>query len=116
MSAVGGVSTPPDRSMAQRMEALERANEVRVWRARFRVAVKQAGKREGRARIADQLRDPHPNMETMQIGRLLLFAPRVGRRIRDEMLAAVGASPSRRVGALTDRQVRELVKQLERVA
>jgi hypothetical protein len=94
----------PERDYDQRMDALARANRVRKWRAGMKVEVKS-----GRCTLVELLDSPPELLETMKIVDLLLVAPKIGRVKAGKMLARVGVSPSKAVGALSDRQRRELL-------
>src|SRR5512140_324841 len=64
----------PERSLDQRMDALSRANEVRVLRAQLKRDLKA-----GRVSIGALLLDPPPYLETAKIFDMLLALPRDGR-------------------------------------
>lgn len=99
MAATIGVNRAP-----QYMAALERANEVRIYRAGLKRAV-----RNRLFNAADVLGDiVEPDLETMPIGELLMAVPGIGRTKARSMTAKVGASLTRPLGELTVRQRREL--------
>lgn len=64
----------PERSLAQRMDALERANRIRTFRAELKKDVKR-----GKRTVHDVLRAPMEEVETMKLIDLLLAAPKIGR-------------------------------------
>lgn len=95
--------TPPDRSLAQRMAALERANDVRTGRARLKRDIK-AGRRD----MIDVLLNPPVCADTMKVFDLLLAAPKIGRVKANQVLVRARVSPSKTVGGLTQRQRTEV--------
>jgi hypothetical protein len=97
----------PVRSLAQRHDALQKANEVREKRAALKRDLKA-----GRDRTVDVLADPPWWVETMKITDLLLATPKVGRTKAHKMLRRAHVSPTRSVGGLSDRQREELVAML----
>lgn len=100
----------PDRSLQQRLAALERANDVRHYRAEL--------KRDLYARRRDVrwiLAAPPSEVLTMRVFDLLLAVPKCGRVKVNKILNAVKIAPSKKVGGLTDRQRAELVERLERL-
>lgn len=106
------IATPveaPDRSLEQRMTALNIANGVRTARAELKRELK-AGARDVRL----LLDDPPDELVTCKIVELLLATPKVGRVKADRLLRQSRVSPSRTVGGLTDRQRAELVIRLTR--
>lgn len=102
-------STPPDRSLVQRMEALRLANDIRTRRAQLKRDLKG-----GRAQVVNILLAPPAHVETMKVFDLLLAAPKCGRVKTNKVLAMAKVSPSKTVGGLTDRQRREIVAWLRR--
>lgn len=92
------VMVAPERSMQQRMDALARANEVRVHRAQIKRAVKA-----GRICVVDLLVDPS-GLETMKILELMLAVPGYARVKANKALRQCEVSPSKTLGGLTDRQ------------
>lgn len=105
---VGGVMavatfSTPDRSLSQRMEALQRANDVRHDRAVLKRELKA-----GRVRLADLLVDPPEYLWTAKVFDLLLAAPKIGRVKANKILTGARISPSKTIGGLSDRQRREL--------
>jgi len=103
----GGVT--PERSLAQRMEALRRANEVRTRRARVKRDLKA-----GRVRIDELLLDPPDYLLTAKVFDLLLAVPKFGRVKVNRALMHCRISPSKTVGGLSERQRNELVAYLRR--
>lgn len=102
-------STAPDRSLAQRMDALAKANDVRVRRADLKREL-----RAGRVHVRDVLLDPPEWAETMKVVELLLAVPKHGRVKVNKVVVRSGISPSKSLGGLTVRQRAELVSLLGR--
>lgn len=94
----------PSRSLQQRMDALARANHVRVWRAERKRDLKAA-----RLSVSGLVRDCPPEAETWKVFDLLLATPKYGRVKAIKLLNAARISPSKSVGALSERQRRELL-------
>jgi hypothetical protein len=102
--------TAPDRSLAQRMDALERANEIRRKRAAFKRDLKA-----GRASLPEALMDPPDWLETAKVLDMLLACPKVGPVKVNRILASCRMSRSKTVGGITDRQRAELVSFIGRI-
>lgn len=99
-------SRAPDRSHEQRLQALERANEVRAWRA----GLKEQIKAERVDPVAVLLADPlDERLASMRIFDLLLAVPKLGRVKVDRALKRLGISPSKTVAGLSRRQRGEIV-------
>jgi hypothetical protein len=96
-------TAPPDRSLAQRMTALERANAVRSARAQLKVDILA-----GRQDPVEILLSPPPSVDSMKVFDLLLATPKVGRSKALKRLAHAGISPVKTVGGMTMRQRKEL--------
>jgi hypothetical protein len=97
----------PDRSLQQRLSALEEANRIRSHRAQVKRDVKA-----GRVKVTDLLRRVPPDMESMKLATLLLAVPKVGRAKADVILRRTKCSPSKTLGGLSPRQRQELVSAL----
>lgn len=97
----------PERSLAQRMEALEKANEIRTRRAQMKRDLKGY-----RLRVHDVLLEPPVWAETMKVFDLLLAVPKVGRVKTNKVLVQCRISPSKTLGGLSARQRAELVSML----
>ena len=102
-------SGAPERSLIQRMDALERANEVRTKRAQLKRDLKG-----GRCSIQSLLTDPPPYVETAKVFDMLLAVPKYGRVKANKVLAQCRISPSKTIGGLSQRQRDELVSLLRR--
>jgi S13-like protein len=99
----------PERSLVQRMEALQRANDVRSQRARLKRDLKA-----GRQPIHELLLDPPEFLETAKVFDLLLAVPKYGRVKVNKILTLCRVSPSKTIGGLSERQRRELVALMRR--
>ena len=96
--------TAPERSRDQRLEALNRANVIRIKRAEVKRDLKA-----GRVTIVDLLLDPPAFMATAKIIDFLLATPKVGRVKANKIVQRCRISPSKTIGGLSERQRRELV-------
>lgn len=92
----------------QRLQALSRANDVRMRRAELKRDIAAC-----RVPVAAVLADPEWWLASMWVIDLLLAAPRCGRAKATEALKRAGCSPRARVGELTERQQAVLVRALE---
>lgn len=107
--ARGPVTTPghvpPDRSLAQRRDALERANRVRTVRAELKQDLKA---RRTTFREALDRSATDPDLSTMKVSALILATPNYGRVKANRTLVRLRISPSKTLGGLSDRQRGEL--------
>jgi hypothetical protein len=94
----------PLRSLDQRMEALKRANDIRVKRARLKKDLK-----EGRVSIDQILREPPEFVSTAKVFDMLMAVPKFGRVKAARFLNQCRISQSKTVGGLSDRQRTELI-------
>jgi len=99
----------PERSLNQRMEALQRANDVRSARAKLKRDLKA-----GRQPISELLLDPPEYLETAKVFDLLLAVPKYGRVKVNKILTTCRISPSKTIGGMSERQRGELVTLLRR--
>ncbi len=99
----------PERSLVQRMDALQRANEIRTRRATLKRDLKA-----GRVSIHDLLKDPPEYLETAKVFDMLLAVPKYGRVKVNKILVTCRISPSKTIGGLSERQRNELVSLLRR--
>ena len=99
----------PERSLNQRMDALARANQIRVKRAQLKRDLKA-----GRRSIHQLLLDPPEYVETAKVFDMLLAVPKYGRVKVNKILAHCRIAPSKTVGGLSERQRGELVSLLHR--
>ncbi|HEV2076192.1 MAG TPA: integration host factor, actinobacterial type [Thermoleophilaceae bacterium] len=93
----------PERSLTQRMDALQRANDVRTRRARLKRDLKA-----GRQRIDTLVLDPPEYLETAKVFDFLLAVPKYGRVKVNRILTQCRISPSKSFGGLSERQRNEL--------
>jgi hypothetical protein len=101
--------TKPRKSgTAQCMEALARANEVRLARAALKREI-SAGRRE----ITEVIMDSPWEVESMGLGELLCAQRRWGRARSRKLLSSTALSEGKQVGTLTERQRRILVAALK---
>jgi hypothetical protein len=111
--AVNASSKPsaaaPERSLQQRMDALNRANRIRTARAQLKRDLKA-----GRASIHDLLLEPPEFVETAKVFDMLLAVPKYGRVKVNKVLQQCRISPSKTIGGLSQRQRTELVSMLRR--
>ena len=94
----------PTRSLDQRMEALQRANDIRVRRAQLKKDLKL-----GRALIEEVLGHPPEYVLTAKVFDMLMAVPKFGRVKAARFLNQCRISQSKTVGGLSDRQRAELI-------
>lgn len=94
----------PERSLDQRMDALQRANLVRSKRARLKVDLKR-----GAVTISSVLHGPPEFLLTAKVIDVLMAAPKCGRVKSARIMEQCRVSPSKTVGGLSDRQRAELL-------
>ena len=99
----------PQRSLDQRMDALKRANDIRVRRARLKKDLK-----DGRVRIEKILERPPEYVSTAKVFDMLLAVPKFGRVKAARFLNQCRISQSKTVGGLSERQRTELIGLLNR--
>ena len=94
----------PERSLVQRMEALQRAIYIRTRRASLKRDLKA-----GRVSIHLLLMEPPDYIETAKVFDMLLAVPKYGRVKVNKVLQVCRISPSKTIGGLSERQRTELV-------
>jgi len=99
----------PQRSLDQRMDALKRANDIRVRRAKLKKDLK-----DGRVRIEKILQNPPEYVSTAKVFDMLLAVPKFGRVKAARFLNQCRISQSKTVGGLSERQRTELIGLLNR--
>ena len=104
MSAAKTATHAPVRSLDQRMDALKRANDVRVRRAKLKRDLK-----DGRVRIESILGNPPEYVETAKVIDILMAVPKFGRVKAARFLNPCRISQSKTVGGLSERQRTELI-------
>ncbi len=102
-------SAAPERSLTQRLDALERANEVRTKRAKLKRDLKG-----GRCSIHELLMNPPEYVSTAKVFDMLLAVPKYGRVKINKVLTQCRISPSKTIGGMSQRQRDELVSLLRR--
>jgi hypothetical protein len=102
-------STAPERSLNQRMDALARANQIRIKRAQLKRDLKA-----GRLSIHSLLLNPPEYVETAKVFDMLLAVPKYGRVKVNKILAHCRIAPSKTIGGLSERQRSELISLLHR--
>ena len=98
----------PERSLTQRMDALQRANDVRT-----RAQLKR-DPRPVRVKIHGLLLGPPGYLQTAKVFDLLLAVPKYGRVKVNRILTQCRISPSKTIGGLSERQRNELVSHFRR--
>ena len=99
----------PDRTRAQRMRALNRANEIRTKRAQLKRDLKA-----GKVRVEQLLTDPPEWVMSAKAFDMILAVPKYGRVKANKILSQCRISPSKTIGGLSERQRAELVGMLRR--
>src|SRR5919199_6538742 len=94
----------PVRSLDQRMDALKRANDIRVRRAKLKRDLK-----DGRVQIEQVLNDPPEYVSTAKVIDILMAVPKFGRVKAARFLNTCRISQSKTVGGLSERQRAELI-------
>lgn len=97
----------PSRSLDQRMDALRRANDVRVKRAQLKKDLKN-----GKVQVEAILSDPPEYVGTAKVVDMLMAVPKFGRVKAARFLSQCRISPSKTIAGLSDRQREELVNLL----
>ena len=96
------------RGTSQCMEALARANEVRLARAALKREISA-----GRRNITEVITESPWEADSMSLSELLCSQRRWGRARSRKLLSSTALSEGKRVGSLTERQRRVLVAALE---
>ena len=91
------------------MDALARANQIRIQRAQLKRDLKS-----GRLSIHKLLLQPPEYVETAKVFDMLLAVPKYGRVKANKVLTQCRISPSKTIGGLSERQRSELVTMLRR--
>lgn len=98
----------PERSFNQRMDALARANRIRVQREHLKRDLKR-----GRIPVRSLLLNPPEYIETAKVFDILLAVPKYGRVKANKILAKCRIPPSKTIGGLSERERRELLELLD---
>ena len=91
------------------MEALKRANDIRVRRAKLKKDLK-----DGRVQVESILLDPPEYVGTAKVFDILMAVPKFGRVKAARLLNQCRISQSKTVGGLSERQRNELVLHFRR--
>jgi S13-like protein len=94
----------PVRSLDQRMDALKRANDIRVKRAQLKKDLK-----DGRVHVEKILQNPPDYVSTAKVIDILMAVPKFGRVKAARFLNTCRISQSKTVGGLSERQRTELI-------
>ena len=98
-------ATVPPAKPRQRMQALKKANEVRIARSKLH---QQVLRRE--IGFDAVLADPPDFLSTMPVFELLMWAPKIGRVKASRLLRRARLTATRQVGQLTARERSEIRK------
>jgi hypothetical protein len=101
-------SEPRQRGTDQCMQALARANKVRLARAELKRAIGA-----GRCSVIDVIVESPWEADSMSLSELLCSQRRWGRARSRKLLSSAAISEGKKVGSLTERQRRILVHALE---
>lgn len=99
----------PTRSLDQRMEALQRANEIRSKRAQLKKELK-----DGKLSIDAVISAPPEFLQTAKVMDLLMAVPRCGKVRATRYLNHCRIAQGKTIGGLTQRQRDELLELLAR--
>jgi hypothetical protein len=97
----------PERSLDQRMEALQRANEIRSLRAQLKRDLKS-----GSVSLVDVIASPPEFVQTAKVFDMLLAVPKYGKVKATRFLTHCRISQGKTIGGLSDRQRAELIELL----
>lgn len=97
----------PERSTAQRRDALHRANVIRAYRAELKRDIKA-----GRKHVLEALVNPPPELLSMKVADLILATPRVGRVKVNKWMNRTRIAAHKTIGGLSRRQRLELAQLL----
>ena len=98
----------PERTVQQRLEALQRANLIRIQRAQLKDGLKK-----GEMSIQEVLREPPEFLYTAKVFDILMAVPKFGLVRTNKVMEHCRVSPSKTVVGLTPRQRRELLDELK---
>ena len=108
--ATSAAGKAPVRSLNQRMEALKRANDIRVKRAQLKKELKS-----GDVSFEQIVRVPSEFVETAKVFDMLMAVPKFGRVKSARLLSELRISQSKTMGGLSDRQRLELVNRFRKL-
>jgi hypothetical protein len=98
------LSATHSRQLERRITALNKANKVRIARARLKRQL-----RDGDACIEQILAAPPACVSTATVLELLLAVPRIGPTRAGRLLTSARVSEAKRIGALSERQQAQLI-------
>lgn len=104
-------ASAPERSLVQRMEALDKADEIRSYRAQLKRDVKARKKDIISILSAEEV---DPLLKTMKLFDLMLAVPKYGRVKVNKIFQLCRISHSKTIGGLSDRQRGEVTALLRR--
>jgi hypothetical protein len=99
VATLAPASTASAAPIPQHMQALARANRVRLARAELKRSISR-----GEVEVADVIRDCPWETESMNLAELLTSQRRWGRTRARKLLQALALSENKRLGTLTPRQ------------
>jgi hypothetical protein len=99
---------------SQPLQALARANEVRIGQAGIRARLAAMPKAYALAKAAEYLEDPPEAIHGLTVHRLLTSCHNVGDLTARRITRVAGVLPERKVGALTSREREALVLTIRR--
>jgi hypothetical protein len=105
VARAGTPGTAPERSVEQRLGALQKANKIRVERSRLKKDLAA-----GQIQISDVLAHPPACAETERVSVLLLAVPMYGPARVSKLLLRERISETKRLGGLSDRQRHALIQ------
>ena len=100
----------------QRMAALAIGNQIRYDRADFKNELKVLGKLESIPRIIEVLEQQPRFVQSLTVGSLLGFVPRLNKNSKARLLKTAACSEGRTVEKLSSRQREALVTGLAQIA
>lgn len=109
VTALKASTQAPERSLDQRMDALQRANQIRSARAQLKKDLKS-----GAVSIRDIIADPPDYVMTAKVYDMLLAVPKYGKVKATRFINHCRISQGKTVGGLSERQRNELVDLLSR--
>jgi hypothetical protein len=98
----------PGRTLEQRRQALERANAVRIARAKLKKDLAT-----GNADLAPLIANPPEFAVSAKVVDLLVSLPKIGQVKAHQILSHARIAPTKTLGGLTSRQRGELLKLIQ---
>lgn len=105
-----GACSEPDQGLElpQHLEALAKANEIRLERARLHRLVEA-----GELTVKDVLLDHPRETRTLTIGALIRWQNRWGKTRTNKLLGSIGLTTTKTIGSMTDRQKWLVIRALQ---